>query len=183
MYSTAARTASSDRSVRPPFAGIMPAWPWKPSMRVLLERRRALRDARRPGGLVADLRRAGDAGAVAGAAGDIEHRLAVGRHRRGIAAGAAGDRRRPWPGSRAPLLSSPATATWPNGLMRSCAEACISGSSVSRAPFGPLSTRREMPIRTSAIAIEDADHRAENVDEMTVWLGHARIIASGRPDH
>ncbi len=50
-------------------------------------------------------------------------------------------------------LSSPATATWPNGLMRSCAEACMSGSSVSRAPFGPLSTMREMPTNMSAIAI------------------------------
>ena len=52
-----------------------------------------------------------------------------------------------------PALSSPATATWPKGLMRSSAEACINGSSVSRAPFGPLSTMREMPTRTSAIAI------------------------------
>ena len=121
---------------------------------VLFERRLALRDARRPGGLVAD--------PAARPRSPCRGRRRR-RTRRPICRRSAARRPRPAPACPRPEsaacliasaeLSSPATATCPKGLMRSCADACISGSPVSRAPLGPLSTRREMPIRTSAIAI------------------------------
>ena len=121
---------------------------------MLFERRRALRDARGPGRLVTELRRTRDAGAMADHASRFVDRLpwvGAGAVVAPPAAGAAFADAAAANASAA--LSCPATATWPNGLMRACASACINGSSLSRAPFGPLSTIRDTPINASAIAI------------------------------
>ena len=110
MKSTALITDWSDRSVRPPFGGHEARLALVTLDRVLVQRVGALRDARRPGGLVAELRCAGDPCAVAGHAGLVVDLFAakVGRRRRSRAAAAA----------RAPSCPAPRPPLSPRGSMR-----------------------------------------------------------------
>jgi hypothetical protein len=150
---------------------------------VLLERGLALGDARGPGRLVAEARRARDAGPVTGAAGDIEYRLAVGRHRRGIPGrSAAGNRYGSGRDREAAVVRAG------HGHLAERLDALVRGRLHQRVPGVPGALRATVheagnPDQDQCDGDEDADHRAENVDEMTIRLGHARIIASGRPDH
>ena len=109
--------------------------------RVLVQRVGALRDARAPRGRVADLRRAGDAGAVTGHAGLVEDFFAAEICLR------AGCR---FGGSNAEL-SSPANATFAIGAMRSLIARRISGLACTSASWVSDATMRASTYRMTAM--------------------------------
>ena len=150
--------------------------------RVLLERRHALRDARRPGGLVANPRRAGDAGAMAGDAGDSKTDLP--------SVGCRGARGRRAGGDRAAVawIASAQLSCAGDGHLAERLDALVRGRLHQRVAGVTGALRAAVHEAGNAYQDQrdrdqDAEHRAENVDEMSIVLCHARIIASGPPDH
>ncbi len=147
---TVALICSSVSAGLPPFGGMTPLLPVKPSIACLIERIQAFGDARRPGGLVADLRRAAGAGLVAAVAEVAEDRL----RRRSC--------RRRRPAKPRPPWRRPAPPASPRGPCRRrrprrparCAADCRLGASAllwridssrcaRRAPSGRARRRRE----------------------------------------
>ena len=166
--------------MRPPFAGIMPDEPWKPPSacfsRVGIPC--AMRGAH---ALVADPRRARDPGAMAGDTGGLEDRLAV-RQLHLARGGRASNR------GGGLLDREGRIVRTGDGHLAERADALLSGSlhqGVAGVPgtLGAAVHEAGNADEEERDRDQDAEYRAENVDEMPIVLCHARIIASGPPDH